>query len=77
MISSFKFHFSGKFVQESCEDLGGWRDPMEPFRFKIPPPPPAPLDDNEAGPSSEVGEVGRLELSNFTRSTDDSAPPEV
>ena len=42
---------------------------MEPFRFKIPPP---ALDDNEAGPSSEVGEVGRLELSNFTRSTDDS-----
>ena len=47
----------------SC--LGGCLlDPIDPFLFKMPP----PLDENE-GPSSEVGEVGRLELSNLTLST--------
>jgi hypothetical protein len=47
-------------VEAEAED---WREPIEPFLLRIP-----PDEAEQTGPSSKVGEVGRLKLSNLTRS---------
>ena len=60
---------------EASSCFGACREPIDPLRLRIPP--PALEVKREDGPSSEVGEVGKLELSNFTLSTMDSGLEEI